>query len=225
MLDAGKISIIVIIIIINGLFYKYFIKTYFVKRNMTGNQSAVVKNNGQLLKATQRLNARNLHVLNNKIYSISDFEAYFVGLIEGDGCFSITKKGIYLTYELSLEMSIRDIQLLYKLRKILGIGIVSPRKDRPDMVNLRIKNKKDLKSIILPIFDKYPMLTNKELTYQWFRKNLLDNVVNYDKLEAKGSVPLIYSSDKKSKDYKLTMERISVILSTKYFESWLVGFI
>lgn len=77
MLDAGKVSIIVMGIIINGVLYKYFFKTYLVKMNITRNQSAVVKNNEKLLKATQRLNARNLHVLNNKIYTRNDLKAYF----------------------------------------------------------------------------------------------------------------------------------------------------
>ena len=169
LLDAGKISIIMFII--SGVLYKYVFDRYLVKINTTRNQSAVVKNKKlNLLVATQRLNARNLYVLNNKVSSVNDFESYFVGLIEGDGCFSITKKGKYLTYELNLEMSIRDIQLLYKIKKILGIGVIKERKSSTrNTVIYSIRNKKHLKEIILPIFDKYPMLTYKEHTYRWFR--------------------------------------------------------
>jgi ubiquinol-cytochrome c reductase cytochrome b subunit len=53
--------------------------------------------------ATQRLNAGDLVF------------PYQVGLIEGDGWFTVTKNGQYIKYELGLEMHIRDIQLLYEI--------------------------------------------------------------------------------------------------------------
>src|SRR5690606_34681143 len=50
--------------------------------------------------------------------------AYLVGLIEGDGFFSVSKKGKYVLYELGIELSIKDVQLIYKIKDLLGIGIV-----------------------------------------------------------------------------------------------------
>lgn len=67
-------------------------------------------------EASQRLDAGDLRY------------AYLVGLFEGDGFFSITKKGKYLTYELGIELSIKDVQLIYKIKDILGLGVVSFRK-------------------------------------------------------------------------------------------------
>lgn len=212
-----------ILIIIYIILYKYFVRTYFVKINIIKNQSAVVQDNSELSSATQRLNAGNLYVLNNKIDSINDFEAYFVGLIEGDGCISVTKKGKYLTYELSLEMHMRDIQLLYKIKKILGVGVIAKRSKR-NIACYIIRDKKHLKEIILPIFDKYPMLTKKEQTYQWFRKNLLANVIYSEDLKKEFQAPIKYNMNT-PEESKKTMERIAVILSQKYFESWLIGFI
>ena len=60
-------------------------------------------------EAIQRLNAGDLVF------------AYLVGLIEGDGWFSVTKNGKYIKYEFGIEMNIRDIQLLYKIKEILGV--------------------------------------------------------------------------------------------------------
>jgi hypothetical protein len=112
-----------------------------VKIAKTWRQSAGVRSI-HTSKASQRLDAGDL------IY------AYLVGLYEGDGYFVITKKGKYLTYELGIELSIRDVQLIYKIKKILGIGVISfkKRKER-DMVALRIRNKEHLKRFIIPIFD------------------------------------------------------------------------
>ncbi|OJJ65583.1 hypothetical protein ASPBRDRAFT_60398 [Aspergillus brasiliensis CBS 101740] len=100
--------------------------------------------------------------------------AYLVGLFEGDGYFTIIKKGKYLTYELGIELSIKDVQLIYKIKNILGIGIVSFRKrNQVEMVALRIRDKNHLKNFIFPIFDKYPMFSNKQYDYLRFRNALL----------------------------------------------------
>ena len=42
--------------------------------------------------------------------------AWLVGLIEGDGWFSITKNGKYVKYEFGIELEIRDVQLIYKIK-------------------------------------------------------------------------------------------------------------
>lgn len=109
---------------------------------------------------------------------------YLVGLIEGDGWFTVSKKGKYVMFELGIELSIRDVQLIYKSQDLLGVGTVFFRnkedksilkendisvnskseaklnKNRNNVI-FRIRNKSHLKEIIIPIFDKYPFLTNK----------------------------------------------------------------
>jgi len=73
-----------------------------VKKPTTRGSSAVVKiySNMTNFEAIQRLNAGDLVF------------AYLVGLIEGDGWFSVTKNGKYVRYEFGIEMGIRDVQLL-----------------------------------------------------------------------------------------------------------------
>lgn len=88
------------------------ILTIDVKIALTGGKSVGVISL-HTLEASQRLHAGDLTY------------AYLVGLFEGDGYFTITKKGKYLTYELGIELSIRDVQLIYKIKSLLGIGIVS----------------------------------------------------------------------------------------------------
>jgi hypothetical protein len=139
--------------------------------------------------------------------------AYLVGLFEGDGFVTISKIGKYLTYELGIELSIRDVQLIYKLKRLLGVGIVSFRKkDLIEMVALRIRDKDHLKKIIIPIFDKYPMFSNKQYDYLRFRDALLSGI--------------IYSAD--LSDFSRSNEPLNTvdsIINTFYFPAWLVGFI
>ncbi|CAG8691111.1 13080_t:CDS:10 [Funneliformis caledonium] len=59
--------------------------------------------------APQRLNAKDM--------------AWLVGFLEGDGWFSITKNGIYCKYEFGIEVSEKDIKLLYKLKEMLGVAL------------------------------------------------------------------------------------------------------
>lgn len=152
-------------------------------------------------EAIQRLNAGDLVF------------AYLVGLIEGDGWFSVTKNGKYIKYEFGIEMDIRDIQLLYKIKEILGVGTIDIReRNQRKMCLYRIRNKSHLKSIVLPIFDKYPMFSNKQYDYLMFKKLLL-NEVNLSK-------DLV--------DYIRPIEplnSIETILNKPYFKPWLIGFI
>ena len=127
-----------------GFAYELFlilISTISVKIAMTWRQSAEVRSL-HTSEASQRLHAGDLTY------------AYLVGLFEGEGFFSITKKGNYLTYELGIELSIRDVQLIYKIKSLLGVGVVSFIKRKEiEKVSLRIRNKDHLKNFILPIFD------------------------------------------------------------------------
>lgn len=82
--------------------------------------------------ASQRLHAKDM--------------AWLVGFVEGDGWFSISKNGNYCKYEFGIEISKRDIQLLYKIKDILGVGNIIIRKTR-DTVIFRITSKIHLKNI------------------------------------------------------------------------------
>lgn len=158
---------------------------------------------------------------------------YLVGLIEGDGWFSVSKKGKYIMYEFGIEVSIRDIQLIYKIKKLLGVGTIYIRnksnsnnrnsenlnvessllsKNVRNNVIFRIRNKSHLKNIIIPIFDKFPMFTNKQYDYIRFRSLLLSNTIYSNELLTYIR-PIIVSNN------------LENILSTSYFPAWLVGFI
>jgi hypothetical protein len=136
-----------------------------VKIAMTWGQSAGVRSISTS-EASQRLHAGDL------TYS------YLVGLFEGDGFFTITKKGKYLTYELGIELSKKDVQLIYKIKSLLGVGVVSFRKrNEIETVSLRIRDKNHLKNTIIPIFEKYSMFSNKQYDYLRFKNALISGII------------------------------------------------
>ena len=193
----------------------------------------VLKNEITNYDAIQRLNAGDLAY------------PYLVGLIEGDGWFTITKNGKYLKYEFGIEMSIRDIQLLYKLKKLLGVGTIDIRRracakhptqnkliscakhPKQSVLNItidseppvetaifRIRNKTHLKNIVIPIFDKYPLLSNKKYDYLRFKESLLsDTIYSNDLIKYVRPTGLSINSD------------IVEYTNTEYFQAWLIGFI
>ena len=76
-------------------------------------------------------------------------------------------------------MNIRDIQLLKKNKRNFGfgVGIIDIRERNKIKTCLyRIRNKLHLKSIVLPIFDKYPMFSNKQYDYLFFKDWLVKDV-------------------------------------------------
>ena len=150
------------------------------------------------LTALQRLNAEDM--------------AWLVGLVEGDGWFSITQNGKYCKYEFGIELHERDIQMLYKIKKALGVGTISLKKDQ-NKVSFRIRKKPHLKEVILPIFDKYPMISTKHLKYIRFRLNLLNNILYYENL-----------MDYNPTDLTL-YNNVDYLIKLDYFDNWLVGFI
>ena len=138
--------------------------------------------------------------------------AWFVGLIQGDGWFTVAKNGKYCKYEFGIELHIRDIQMLYKIKKALGVGTMFIRKDQQKAM-FRIRNKNHLRAIILPIFDLYPMFSTKQLKYLKFRENLLNNVIFYEDL-------IDIDSSKTN-----VINNADQIMRSPYFDNWLVGFI
>jgi hypothetical protein len=175
-------------------YYNAFNKTAIMKKLILRRKSAGIKK-----MVPQRLHTENL------IYP------YLVGLIEGDGWFCISKKGKYLLYEFGIELHIKDIQLLYKIKTLLGVGNITIIKNNKK-VRYNIRNKKHLLNIIIPIFDQYPMLSNKQYDYLNLKKNLNKNI--------------IYSKDYQNYTRSnINIETIDSILSKSYFLPWFIGFI
>ena len=199
-------SYVALIILLNAgisleVIYAFTFNVYLgVKKITTKGQSAEVRSISTF-EAFQRLNAENLTY------------AYLVGLVEGDGWFSISKNGKYLIYEFGIELSIRDVQLIYKIKEILGVGFIIFRKskNRPETVFLRIRNKSHLINYILPIFDKYSMFSNKQYDYIRFKNALLSNI-KYSEFLPEYIRPIE------------PINSIESILKAPYFSAWLIGF-
>jgi len=164
-------------------------------------------------KAPQRLNTKDLF--------------WLVGFIDGDGCLSYYKEKKYdnWRHEVEIGLTIKDIKLLYKIKKLLGCGIVYKHNN---VAIFRIKKINHLLTVILPILDNYPLLTeNKRINYLKFRDTLLNKIIHSKRSSSKekqmatilfDNTPKIYNF------YNINIESLlnSIELPSDYFINWIV---
>ncbi len=160
------------------------------------------------LPASQRLNAEE--------------QAWLVGFYEADGWFGIFKNGKYVQYEFGIELHKRDTPLLYQVKNLYKLsGNIRTLKDRTNMVVFKVRNKKNLITKIVPIFEKYPILGAKKEQFSLFKYHLVEkNTVysqelNLDYKKYSFFVNNLFSLHKMVED----------LMKASYFDFWLVGFI
>ena len=172
-------------------------------------------------KASQRLHTKDL--------------SWFVGFTDGDGCFTFYKEKKFANnwrHEFSIGLSLKDIRLLYKLKKFLGCGNL---RKYNNVAIFNIKKIKHLITVILPIFDNFPLLTeNKRINYLKFRDTLLKKVIASKKsseVEKKIASVLLENTPKVSNIYSMEIESLLSSSSAShpeipcdFFDNWIVGF-
>jgi len=209
-------------LIIKYIYIYSFIILAYVKMFISRRQYAWVNN--KYYSTHQRLNEEYLSKKNN-IW----FEQWLVGVTDGDGTFSIVRQNNKWNLAFKITQSRYNLRLLYYIKKELGVGSITKDNTKGQYF---IRNRKNLKEIIFPIFDKYPLLTSKMFNYDKFKQAyfiLEDNTLTRSEKEEKlfilknKIVPENYISPS-WKNATLPLQSINDInnIMTK---SWLVGFI
>lgn len=116
----------------------------------------------------QRLNKEDLN--NSK----DSFEKWLVGIVDGDGTFSIYNSGNKWSLIFKIDQSRYNLRLLFFIKRKLGVGKV---KQSGVAGSFLIRDRKKLNQYVFPIFDKYPLLTSKQFNYLKFKKaySILEN--------------------------------------------------
>lgn len=149
-----------------------------------------------------------------------NFFQWLVGFTDGDGCFNVYVNESHKIFTFKISQKNNNLRALHYIKKNLGVGSVV--EDKRGMAHFLIRNKKDLIETIIPIFDKFPLLTSKEFSYQQFKKCL--NISNDISLSSIEQISLI----KKEKSIKCPNNYIPSEWKTKDLpitKSWLIGFI
>ena len=99
---------------------------------------------------------------------------YVTGLVEGEGCFSVSfsfrkrlKVGIETRPSFSISLTRRDLPILEGIREFFGCGGI--RYSRTDRTyKYEVRSIKDLDTKILPHFKKYPLQGSKKEDFEKF---------------------------------------------------------
>ena len=163
--------------------------------------------------------------------SKKNFE-WLVGVTDGDGTFhfSRTQKGVW-SFTFKIGQSSYNLRLLYFIKSILGVGSVSVTSSQDNCAEYRVRNINHIIQYILPIFDKYPLLTSKHFNYTIFKQAILimnDNTLTKEQKdllisELKSQVmPNGYISPAWQTIYNdvTTLDSVLKVMS----KSWLIGF-
>ncbi len=103
-------------------------------------------------------------------------QPYWVsGFVDGEGTFyvginkNITMKiGYQVLPEFRVVQHEKDVVVLHALKKFFNCGVV--RVNHGDRMEYRVRSVKHLSQIIIPFFDKHPLITQKKFDYITFRK-------------------------------------------------------
>ena len=128
-----------------------------------------IKSNNNISISSETTRKRLLSNRGEKNGTNINFLQWLVGVTDGDGTFYFGQnaKG-YWTITFKVAQSSYNLRLLYFIKSNLGVGKVYVSKD--NMAEYSLRDVKKIISIIIPIFDKYPLLTSKYFNYNLFRQ-------------------------------------------------------
>ena len=108
------------------------------------------------------------------IKNSTEFHEWLVGVTDGDGTFHFrkTNKGIW-SFTFKISQSKYNLRLLYYIKSKLAVGSVSVPDSKDNTAEFRIRKYQHIIQYILPIFDKYPLLTSKHFNYDLFKEAIL----------------------------------------------------
>lgn len=104
------------------------------------------------------------------------FYQWLVGFTDGDGSFSVIYQGgnLNLVLKIKISQSTYNLRALYYIQHNLGCVSIYVEKNGNN-AHFIIRDRKIITFIILPIFDKYPLLTSKWYNYNIFKQSCLNN--------------------------------------------------
>ena len=151
----------------------------------------------------------------------TDFLYWFSGFTDAEGNFLITIDREYVRFRFKINLHIDDVEVLNTIKSNLNVGTVTLEKSR-NRCSYIIQNYLDIKNVICPIFNRFPLHTSKKLNFNSF----FEAVLIKDKKElSKGDISRIIS-------LKNTMNTKRVVFTYNTTKSqiiinpnWFIGFL
>ena len=233
------------------LLFIILISAIDVKIAMTGGQSAGVRSL-HTSEASQRLHAGDLIKRINKKYIHTNtfkpvtLKPYSVtGFSDGESSFHVSvlknkkyKIGYHVLPVFSIKLHIKYLLLLEQIKDYFNIGTVRIKKNKDNTTAIySVQSYKDIINVIIPHFDKYPLLTQKRAYYILFKQQNIYLINQGKHLTDEGLAEIISikASMNKGLNENLKQEFNKVIPIQRpevklnnllvFDKQWLIGFI
>lgn len=99
---------------------------------------------------------------------------WVTGITDAEGCFSIfeqkTSMGIKIILGFKVTQKAHSMGILYDLERYFNCGRIHIDSRKDDAYKFNVNKLEDILNIIIPHFDKYPLLTSKRLDYLDFKR-------------------------------------------------------
>jgi len=163
---------------------------------------------------------------------------WITGFVDAEGCFSViieildnNKWRVKSSFEINLH--IKDVDILYKIQSFFGVGNVYLRVYK-NIAVYRVSNIEYLRDIIIPHFNKYPLITQKSIDFNLWCK-VIQIILNKEHLKNKGFLTILtyYASINRGISKKLLkcypklkpVIRSSINLPNNLNPFWVSGFV
>jgi hypothetical protein len=110
-----------------------------------------------------------------------DFSNWLGGVTDGDGTFSFSvnkRKNSIWNCTFKIAQSTYNLRLLYYIKKKLGYGSVNTKSGK-NMAEFRIRDRKTLLNLVVPLFTQYPLYSTKQFYFsRWVKAlHILENTM------------------------------------------------
>lgn len=171
-----------------------------------------------------------------------ELDPYWVaGFCDGESSFgfnvnkkSTSKVGWGVIPNFRINLHIKDVIMLRKIHSFFGVGIIYEN-EKDNSVSYLVRSLSDINNIIIPYFDKYPLITKKRADYLLFKKGV--NLLNLKAhLEIEGILEILnikaaMNWEEVSDKFKINFPNIIPVARPEVsFEgipnpNWFIGFI
>jgi len=151
---------------------------------------------------------------------------YITGFTEGEGTFHIAicrddkmRCNLKFIPEFHINQSFLRHETLEQIKSYFGCGYIKHnhrQNIQDDTLVFVVRNRLDLENKIIPFFDQYPLLSNKQKTFLTFKKivKMLSAGKHSNKTGAKYIIKLAYSMNKQGTYRKVSQDKLLDILKS-----------
>ena len=166
----------------------------------------------------QNSNVRTEHNI-LKIVS-SEFLYWFSGFTDAEGNFLISIDRQYVRFRFKISLHIDDVEVLNTIKSNLNVGTVTLESSR-NRCSYIIQNYEDIKNVICPIFNAFPLHTSKRLDFENFSQAVFikDNKKLSD-IDMSKIVSLKNTMNTKREIFTYNTTKSQIIINP----NWFIGF-